>query len=79
MGYLDVVRRVIVQYYGLTKFVGRCELNSGGLEQGLVVGLCSVISEKIPVLSLISQQVLKTDLPHSHICCLLAFLFTGML
>jgi hypothetical protein len=68
-----------VEHCGLTKFVGGCELNSGRLEQGLVVGLCSVMSEKILLLSLISQQVLKIDLPHSHICRLLAFLFTNML
>jgi hypothetical protein len=68
-----------VEHCGLTKFVGGCELNSGGLEQGLVVGLCSVMSEKILVLSLISQQVLKIDLPDSHICHLLDFLFTDML
>jgi len=53
-----------VEHCVLTKFVGVRELNSGGLEQGLVMGLCSMTSEKIPVLSFISQQVLKTDLPH---------------
>jgi hypothetical protein len=38
MRYLDDVSRVIVEHCGLSKFVGGCELNSGGLEQGLVVG-----------------------------------------
>jgi hypothetical protein len=39
MGYLDDVSRVIVEHYGFSKFVSGCESNSGGLEQGLVVGL----------------------------------------
>ena len=64
---------------GLSKFAGGCELNSGGLEQGLVVGLFSMMSEKISVLSFISQQVLKVYLPHSHICSLLDILLTEML
>jgi len=68
-----------VGHCGLSKFVGGCELNSGGLVQGLVVGLCSIMSEKISVLSLISQQVLKIYLPHLHICSLLAILLTDML
>jgi hypothetical protein len=60
-------------------FVGGCELNSGGLEQGLVVGLCSMMSEKFSALSFISQRILKIYLPHSHICSLLAILLRDML
>ena len=61
-----------MEHCGLSKFIGGCELNSGGLEEGLVVGLCSMMSEKISVLLFISQQVLKIDLSNSHICSLLA-------
>jgi len=76
---MDDVRRVIVEHCGLSKFVGGCELNSSGLKQYLVVGLCSMMSENIPVLSFISQQVLKIHLLHSHICSLLAILLTDIL
>ena len=68
-----------MEHCALSKFVGGCELNSSGLEQYLVVGLCFMMSEKILVLSFISQQVLKIHLPHSHICSLLAILLTDML
>lgn len=56
-----------MEHCGLNKFDGGCELNSVGLGQELVVGLCSMILNKIAILSLISQQIFKTDLPHSHI------------
>ena len=58
------MRRVIAQHCGLSKFVGECELNTSELEQSLVVGLCSMISEMISALTFISQQVLKIDLTH---------------